>query len=275
MTARAYRYDNQYYDQGIGGFHTDSFPEISRRLLALRPPNPWGAVLDMGCGNGFYARFLRPHARVLHGIDSSDAIASNENRKIYDRVLRADLGRAWTPERGYDLVFSVEVIEHVEDYRQFLANAHAALAPGGTLFLTTTTYFFTLFILLVVYRRQISPAALADFVRGLSGDETARTRFVVRLWDYLTGHYHGFSRTQLGRGLADAGFEKVRIEHLQVQPVVPVAYLDQPYNGPLPFRPIVAAAVPLLRTVGRAINGASRSLDLYAPNVVVVARKRA
>lgn len=275
MTARAYRYDNAYYDQGIGGFHADSFPEISRRLLALRPTDPWGAVLDLGCGNGFYARFLRPHARVLHGVDLSDAITTNDNRKLYDRVLRADLGRPWTPERAYDLVFSVEVIEHVEDYRQFLANAHAALQPGGTLFLTTTTYFLMLFVLLVVYRRQISPAALAEFVRGLSGEEAARTRFVMRFWDYTTGHYHGFSRAQLGRGLEQAGFVVERIEHLQVQPVVPVAYLDQPYNGPLPYRPIVAAAVPLLRALGQAINYASRSLDLYAPNVLVVARKRA
>jgi SAM-dependent methyltransferase len=273
MAVREYVYDNRYYDEGIGGFHQWSFPEISRRFVELAGGHRFGAVLDFGCGNGFYSRFLRDHARRLDGVDFSTAIEENPNRARYDQVFRADLGKPWSPGCAYDALFSIETIEHVEDWEQFLQNAYGALGPGGTLFLTTTTYFFTVFILLVVYRRKVTPAALAEFARGLMGDEAARTRFVMRFWDYLTGHYHGFSRSQLERGLRSAGFVVDRIDNLQVQPVVPVNYFDQPYNGPAHYRVVVDAWVPFLRLTGRAINRVTRDLDLYAPNVVAVARK--
>lgn len=269
---RSYNYDLRYYDLGIGGFHEASFESIARGLDeaigGVRAPR----VLDFGCGGGFYGKFLRERAETLHGVDGSDALESSPRRAFYDGFTRADLGAAWHPERPYDVVFSIEVIEHVRDYQTFLRNAHDALVPGGRLYLTTTTYFWTIFVLLVMYHRQVSASALAEFLRGWAGSEEARSKFVMRFWEFFTGHYHGFTKRQLVQRVKEAGFEVIRADYLHVQPVFPVRYLDHPYHGPCAG--LVRLTVPPAKLLGRALNWGCEHLDLYAPNVVLVAQKR-
>ena len=265
-------YSEQYYETGIGGFHEASFAPISNAFKQAIPPvSDSLEILDFGCGNGFYGAFLRQSATRLDGVDYSLVLPNVKNRRFYQNFYQQDLGKEWQPETKYDAVFSVEVIEHVEDYHQFLANAFAALKPGGRLFLTTTTYFWSLFILLIVYRRQTSFASLSEFFQGLAGDENARTRFVKRFWDFFTGHYHGFTKGQLRRGLEAAGFVVERLDYLQVQDVFPVHYLDQPYNKK--YKMLVNRLIPCIKVMGRSINWACRRFDLNAPNVVVIARK--
>jgi hypothetical protein len=94
----------------------------------------------------------------------------------------------------------------------------------------------------------------------------------MRFWDFFGGHYHGFTRAQLARGLVKAGFTIERIDNLHVQPVFPVRYLNQPYHGR--WAPLVRLGLPILKAGGGAINAACNWFDLYAPNVVAVARRR-
>jgi len=269
---RDFRYDAEYYDSGIGGFHKASFADITRAFDGLAVEWPVERILDFGCGNGFYGRFLASHSRHVDAVDGSPVLATHSNRNSYDTFLQRDLGVPWVSDRSYDLLFSIEVIEHVRDYQTFLANAHRALKPGGRLFLTTTTYFWTIFVLLVMYRRDISINALSEFGRGLMGDESARSKFVMRFWEFFTGHYHGFVWAQLRKAFEEAGFKVELQRYLHVQPVFPVHYLDTPYAGSYPLL-VRGAAVPMLRAIGTAINTTCRSLDLYAPNILLVGRK--
>ena len=45
----------------------------------------------------------------------------------------------WRPTRTYDVVISTEVLEHAPRWRDVLANAWAAVAPGGRLLMTCAT----------------------------------------------------------------------------------------------------------------------------------------
>jgi SAM-dependent methyltransferase len=266
-------YDEEYYERsGLSGWHQCSFPAIAMAIdrLAQKLPED-GAVLDFGCGDGFYGRALSRKGNVLDGVDFSPFLRDHPNRQYYANFAQGDLGAPWASVAKYDLLFSSEVIEHVQDYRQFLANAFAALKPGGRMLLTTTTFFWSLFVLLIVHRRQTSVRSISDFVRGCGGDERARTRFVLRFWDYFGGHYHGFTKRQLRNALDDVGFITERIDYLHVQDTFPVRYLDQPYEKRFPL--LVKTAVPLIRATGQAINWACRRFDLNAPNVLVVAIK--
>jgi|SRR5580692_1584463 2-polyprenyl-3-methyl-5-hydroxy-6-metoxy-1,4-benzoquinol methylase len=103
-------------------------------------------ILDAGSGFGQYdfrmAR-LFPEAKVT-GLDVKSHVVDSGNRFAkeagVDNVAFAvgdllDLGY----EARFDLVLSVDVIEHIEDDRRVLANVARALKPGG-LFVLTTPY---------------------------------------------------------------------------------------------------------------------------------------
>jgi 2-polyprenyl-3-methyl-5-hydroxy-6-metoxy-1,4-benzoquinol methylase len=99
-------------------------------------------IADLGCGHGgtllLFAKLNR-QAKIT-GIDYSSVaiekaarIASDDPR-IEAKV--ADLSRVALPA-GFDLVYSSQVIEHIDDREAFVRNIHSSLAPGGALMLAT------------------------------------------------------------------------------------------------------------------------------------------
>ncbi|MFT3703609.1 MAG: methyltransferase domain-containing protein [Agriterribacter sp.] len=269
---RTFNYDNRYYDDGIGGFHKASIPHIHEAFFKFKKEYSTDILLDFGCGNGFHGAFLKSQSKQLSGVDYSDAIQSSSFKASYDKIYQFDLGKPIDlPHNYFDMVFSIEVIEHVKDYRKFLQNAYEVLKPGGLFFLTTTTYFWSIFILLVIYRQKISFTKIYEYLRGLFGSEEYKTRFVVHFWDFFTGHYHGFSKTQIRNGFKQNNFRIKEIRYLYIQDVVPVYYFNQPYNGRFKF--LVNLTLPIVRGLGHAINYVCRKLHLYSPNVLVVAEK--
>ena len=269
---KSFTYNNQYYDEGIDGFHRASIPYIHGYFDALTRDTRPEAILDFGCGNGFHSAYLKSKTENVDGVDFSAAIRTSRNKDNYRTIRQADLGLpADLPENAYDLLFSIEVVEHVKDYRMFLQNAHHTLKPGGKLFLTTTTFSCYFFILLVIYRRKINLRNLYDFFRGWLGSETHRTRFTLNLWEFTTGHYHGFSKRQLRNGCLEAGFKVHKLVYLPIQDVVPVYYLKQRYNGR--FGWLVNLFTPVLIFLGKAINRFSATTRIYTPNVLIIAEK--
>lgn len=272
MGEKSFVYDNKYYSDGIGGFHKASIPYIHDNFFKYKNKYCTDRLLDFGCGNGFHAAFLKSQSKELQGVDFSDAIQSNDAKQFYDKIYKFDLGsETELPEKYFDTLFSIEVIEHVEDYNKFLENAYNSLKPGGALFLTTTTYFWSIFILLIVYRRKISSRKFYEFFRGWLGSEKYKTIFVMYFWDFFTGHYHGFSKRQIKSGFEKAGFKLRTVKYLQIQDVVPVNYLRQKKNGRFSF--IINSLSPVLIFLGKAINYVCRKTNCYAPNILIVAEK--
>jgi hypothetical protein len=94
-------------------------------------------------------------------------------------------------------------------------------------------------------------------------------RFVRQLWMVTGGHEHGFRRGRLLRVLRQAGLTVVTSSYANVQPVLPVDGLSEPW-----FRERRGAwLAPLWRFVGRALNTCCRRTGLYGANVLVAARK--
>ncbi len=98
------------------------------------------SALDIGCGAGL---LCEPLSRLGAEVTGVDAAAENVSvagthaeamgldiRYMAGEVASLDIGR-------FDLVTCVEVIEHVADKRQFLADVAARLAPGGLLVMST------------------------------------------------------------------------------------------------------------------------------------------
>ena len=96
---------------------------------------PLGRTLDSGCGRGMYTPLLRRRARLLVGFDfSEDHVRTVRRRHGHSRgaqFLRASAEALPFRDGSFDFLLCTEVLEHLHDDRQALAEAARVLAPGG------------------------------------------------------------------------------------------------------------------------------------------------
>jgi len=90
-------------------------------------------VLDLGCGTGLCAAFLRPYARRLAGVDLSPGmLAKAAARGLYDDLQTADLLGVLTdgPSR-WDLLIAADTFPYLGDLAPVFDGAALALRPNG------------------------------------------------------------------------------------------------------------------------------------------------
>lgn len=95
-------------------------------------------ALDVGCGAGLLCEPLARLGAAVTGIDAapeSIAVAKDHARDLPIDYLDGGIERA--AGRRFDLVISLEVIEHVTDPAGFVAGLAGAVAAGGLLVLST------------------------------------------------------------------------------------------------------------------------------------------
>jgi predicted TPR repeat methyltransferase len=95
-------------------------------------------ILDAGCGTGKCAKYLKPYASVLEGVDlSKGMIAKAQKMGIYDRLECCELTAfLQSGPRTYDVVASADTLCYFGRLVQFSAAAASALRPGGVLVFT-------------------------------------------------------------------------------------------------------------------------------------------
>lgn len=92
-----------------------------------------GAMLDIGCGNGYLLEAAKARGWKVTGYDVDPAVTAVVARRLGVPVLNGpfesiDLGGP------YDLVTMHQVLEHLKDPAAYLRRIHRLLAPGGWLF---------------------------------------------------------------------------------------------------------------------------------------------
>ena len=206
---------------GDYGFTDDGASHMHRHLL---PPifalsgnlGPGQRVLDVGCGNGFTAgRFLARGCDVV-GIDLSPsgiALARKAYPKGRFEVAPAD---EFILEnllcQPFDVVISMEVVEHLYAPRSYAQGCFRALRPGGR-FICSTPYHG--------YSKNLILAALNKW------DAHANP-----LWD--GGHIKLWSRKTLSRLLGEAGFVNLQFRGVGRAPglwMTMVMAGDRPADG--------------------------------------------
>lgn len=91
------------------------------------------AILDVGCGLGMYVQAFRRYSQDVHGVDIDEEKVA-EARRTLPNIRVAPAEALPYPDGHFDVVLSHEVIEHVTDDRQALAEAVRVLrGPGGKL----------------------------------------------------------------------------------------------------------------------------------------------
>lgn len=196
-------------------------------------------VLEAGAGEGYGAALLRAGGAAQVQALDDDPYASEHVRHTYPTVsvTRGDLQRLPFAGGAFEIVSSLQTVEHLHDQPGFLAECARVLRPAGTLLLSTPN------------RLTFSPGRDAPrnpfHTRELSAAE---------LTELLGPHFDVTRRWGLRHG------KRLRSLESRVGPLVEA----QLVRAPTDWSPQVRAAVHAIRANDFDIDGADleASLDL-------------
>ncbi len=103
-----------------------------------------GKILDLGCGDGTHVGLLIRMAGKpveMYGIDPSDNIIAVAQKRFPEAKFQA--GSAYQlpyAENFFDLVYAIDVIEHLHEPKKMLAEVRRVLKPDGIMIIQTPNY---------------------------------------------------------------------------------------------------------------------------------------
>jgi SAM-dependent methyltransferase len=240
--------------------------QLSLIVASLRDvaPRAHGRLLDVGCGNKPYEALFLPHVSEYIGIEheatfaaTSASASTSPHAKGPD--LTYDGRRLPFPDRSFDTVLNIQVLEHTPQPRRLVAEMARVLADDGLLILLAP-FQFRLHEQPHDYYRY-SPHGLRHLCEE-AGLEVEEIRQQGSLWSVIGHKLNTFLAFRVGRvgGVAQA---MGKLGHEQATTVRPRLW-----------------TLPLVGASMVSIAGAARILDalLAEPdemlNVLVLARRR-
>lgn len=171
-------------------------------------------VLDAGCGEGYGADLLAKGALSVHALDYDD-YATEHVQRAYSAipVLRGNLVALPLADTSYDVVASLQTIEHLWDQDTFVAECVRVLRPGGRVVISTPNT-LTFPPGNIYHPGELTAAELAAVVRTHSTIER------------VEGLHHG---------------ERIRSYEGEYGPVVDAQVAGRPETWPVHLRELVAS----------------------------------
>lgn len=179
-------------------FDESSFRAENDGLLArFEPYRGEGRLLEVGCASGWLLKHAAGRGWRVTGVElAADAVA--HARSLGLDVRQGTLAEAALPAASFDLVYMGDVLEHVPDCRETVAEVARLLATGGHFFL----------------RGPITTHSLARSL-ALAACGALRRPIVLREPPY---HLWEFTPRSLRSLLEREGFDVVAIEQAKIPP---------------------------------------------------------
>ena len=181
---------------------SECLPRLSERDATATAPLAGLDILDVGCGAGIVTEPISRLGTSVLGIDAAERniliatrhAAANTAPVRYRHALPEDLV---AEQQVFDVVLSLEVVEHVASVSTFLSAIAALVAPGG---------------LLVIGTLNRTPLS---YLKAILGAE--------HLLGWLPKGTHDWSKfvrpNELDRHLSPLGFERVETRGVSLNPI--------------------------------------------------------
>ena len=173
-------------------------------------------VLDVGCGIGTYVRRFRQYSDDVHGIEVEEERVAEASAEL-PNIIHAFGEDLPYPDDHFDLVFSNEVIEHVDDDRLTAAEMVRVTRPGGVIvaFAPNRLYPFETHGAYFGGRYVFGNIPLVNWL-----PDPLRDRFVPHVRAYTS---HGLERLFVGQpvrlvhhGVIYPGFDNITARHARL-----------------------------------------------------------
>eukprot|EP01016_Furgasonia_blochmanni_P018088 TRINITY_DN2066_c0_g1_i4.p1 TRINITY_DN2066_c0_g1~~TRINITY_DN2066_c0_g1_i4.p1 ORF type:complete len:312 (-),score=26.79 TRINITY_DN2066_c0_g1_i4:912-1847(-) len=176
-------------------------------------------ILDVGCGGGLLCESMTRLGGIVTGIDANEnsiSIANYHKNKdpslneLRYQNIRLEEIKA-SKENTFDIVTSMEVLEHVTDPFDFVKNISVIAKREGFIFLSTinrTTMSYLQLIVAAEYITRIVPVGTHNWNKFLSPDELANicSSVGLKVIDYQGYSYNPFSNSMSPTHSVDANY---------------------------------------------------------------------
>jgi SAM-dependent methyltransferase len=188
--------------------------EMDLRLLARIETVEWasaGRVLDLACGTGRIGAWLRAQGvRRLDGLDfTPEMLARAEAKRIYDRLIQADMLATGLPSAAYDLVLEVLADEHLADLAPLYREAARLTGPACV-------------FVIVGYHSHFLMNGIPTHFERRDGEPVAIESHVHLFSDHIkAAHRAGWALVEMDEGVVDHAWiaKKPQWERYRSHPV--------------------------------------------------------
>lgn len=150
-------------------------------------------LLDLGCGEGFFAKFLF-HGKVDVGLDISEVEVEHARKSnVYKKVLVGNATSLPFKNETFNTILSNSALEHILGLEKVLRECYRALSPGGRLIITVPTPYYQNFFFNSRIFRFLGLPILANFYE--------------KIVNKVFNHHNVFSKSIWEKKLNKAGFK--------------------------------------------------------------------
>lgn len=98
-----------------------------------------GKLLDIGAGYGFFLEIARQRGWDVYGVELTDeAVDHCRNKGL--KMFKGELQNIDFDDLKFDVIISIEVIEHINNPKEYLSKTNEILRKGGKFYLTTPNF---------------------------------------------------------------------------------------------------------------------------------------
>ena len=148
------------------------------QTLKLANSQSYKKILEVGCGGGFTAHYLKNYYSEYTGIDYSEKMIAyaRSHSDIFPGVsfLSLDIKDLEAHYNDFDMVLMIGVLHHMENMAQALIKLRSHLKPGGLLVINEPQSGNPLISLLRRWRKRLDPSYSTD-QRELSSKTLLKT----------------------------------------------------------------------------------------------------